>query len=177
MSPLPDLNPPRFLAVAQILAPFGVRGEVRCRILTDFPKRFARLRTVYIGQEDAPDLPAYALEGFRFHGDQVLLKLGGVNTPEAAAKLRHLLVQIPVSEAMPLPEGQYYHYQVIGLEVFTPQGEFLGRVTEILPTGSNDVYVVRGDQGEILLPAIADVILEVDLANGRMVVELMEGMR
>lgn len=174
---MPDFNPPRFLAIAQILAPFGVRGEVRCRILTDFPKRFARLKTVYIGQEDAPNPLPYTLEGFRFHRDQVLLKLGGVNTPEAAAKLRHLLVQIPLNEAMPLEEGQYYHYQVIGLEVFTRQGEFLGHVAEILPTGSNDVYIVRGDQGEILLPAIADVILEIDPVNGRMLVELMEGMR
>ena len=164
---------PDFLTVAQILAPFGVKGEVRARILTDFPKRFARLKTVYLGQKGTP----YALERSYLHGKEVLLKLGGVDTSEQVEKLRNLLVQIPISEAMPLPEGSYYQHQILGLEVITTSGESLGRITEIRPTGANDVYVARGERGEVLLPAIPQVIKEVDVAGKRLVVELMDGMR
>jgi len=86
------------------------------------------------------------------------------------------LVQIPVEEAAPLEEGEYYLYQIVGLATWTVEGEYLGRVREVLTTGANDVYVVRGPKGEVLLPAIEEVIREVDLEAGRMIVSLMEGL-
>ena len=163
---------PAFLEIAQIHAPFGVDGEVRARILTDFPGRFARLKKVFLGEECTP----YPVEHAKVRGDDVFLKLGGVTTPEEAAKLRLKMVQVPTAEAMPLPKGAYYHYQVIGLSVVSVDGQALGRVVEILPTGGNDVYVVRGEQSELLVPAIADVVQQVDLAAGRIVVALLDGM-
>lgn len=149
-------------------------GEVRARILTDFPARFAGLRTVYLGDEATP----YRLERSRLLGDrnEVLLKLGGVDSPEAAAKLRFFMVQVPTEKAVPLPPDRYYHYQILGLAVVTTDGRALGQVAQILRTGSNDVYVVWGADGEILIPAIADVVRQVDLASGRLVVSLLEGM-
>ena len=77
---------------------------------------------------------------------------------------------------MPLGEDEYYVYQIVGLDVWTGEGEHLGRVSEVLFTGANDVYVVQGEKGEILIPAVEDVVLEVDLASGRLTVELMEGL-
>jgi 16S rRNA processing protein RimM len=146
---------------------------VHARLLTDFPERFARLKMVYLG----PDASPYVLESARLLAGEVHLKLGGVDGPEQAARLRDVLVQIPISEAMPLSEGQYYQYQIVGMAVSAIDGEPLGRVVDILSTGGNDVYVVHGEKGEILLPAIAQVVKEVDVAGQRMVVELMDGMR
>lgn len=163
---------PAFLEIAQIQTAFGVDGEVRARILTDFPGRFARLKKVFLGEECTP----YPVEHAKVRGDDVFLKLGGVTTPEEGAKLRLKMVQVPTAEAMPLPKGAYYHYQVIGLSVVSVDGQALGRVVEILSTGGNDVYVVRGEQSELLVPAIAEVVREVDLATGRMVVALLDGM-
>ncbi len=163
---------PAFLEIAQIQTAFGVDGEVRARILTDFPGRFGRLKKVFLGEECTP----YPVEHAKVRGGDVFLKLGGVTTPEEAAKLRLKMVQVPTAEAMPLPKGAYYHYQVIGLSVVSVDGQALGRVVEILSTGGNDVYIVRGEQGELLVPAIADVVQQVDLAAGRIVVALLDGM-
>ena len=114
---------PAFLEIAQIQTAFGVDGEVRARILTDFPRRFARLKKVFLGEECTP----YSVEHAKVRGDDVFLKLGGVTTPEEAAKLRLKMVQVPTAEAMPLPKGAYYHYRVIGLSVVSVDGQALGR--------------------------------------------------
>ena len=79
-------------------------------------------------------------------------------------------------EAMPLEQDEYYEHQIAGLAVWTAGGEYLGTVHEVISTGSNDVYLVRGEGREILIPAIEDVVLEINLAQGRLVVELMEGL-
>ena len=163
---------PRFLIIGEVLRPQGVKGEVRVRVLTDFPERFRTLKRVYLGQA----LRSATVEGVRFHQGCALLKLAGYNDRTAAESLRGVLVQIPVEEAMPLEEGEYYFYQIVGLAVQTTAGEYLGRVREILVTGANDVYLVRGPRGEILLPAIDEVIREVDLEAGRLIVTLPEGL-
>ncbi len=159
--------------VGEILKPWGYRGEVKVQILTDFPKRLAKLKTAYLGT----DARVVQVERARLHSGFALMKFAGVDTPEAAARLRGQVVQIPAEEAAPLPAGQYYHHQIIGLEVFTAEGARLGTVEEILETGANDIYLVRRDDGrEVLLPAIQDVIQEIDLAHQRMVVQLMPGL-
>ena len=167
-----DGSEPRYLVVGRIVAPWGVRGEVKVALETDFPERFKRLKRVYLGER----MTSFVLEGSRLHKGHALLKLGGYDDRDAAEKLRGQLVQIPIEEAMPLGEGEYYVYQIVGLEVWTTEGEHLGRVSEVLFTGANDVYVVHGEKGEILIPAIEDVVLKVDLAGGRLTVELMEGL-
>jgi 16S rRNA processing protein RimM len=86
------------------------------------------------------------------------------------------LVQVPLEEAAPLSEDEYYIYQIMGLEVWTSEGEHLGRVSDVLFTGANEVYVVEGERGEMLVPAIEDVVKEVDLEGGRLIVEPLEGM-
>jgi len=163
---------PRYVAIGRVVAPWGVKGEVKVDILTDSPERFALLEKVYLGDKARP----FALKGFRFHKGQVILKLEGCETRNDAEALRGMLVQIPLEETLPLEEGEYYEFEIIGLEVWTKEGDFLGEVKEIIYTGANDVYVVRGPKGEVLIPAIEEVILDVDLDRGRMTVELMEGL-
>lgn len=154
------------------MRPWGVRGEVKVEILTDWPERFALLEYVYLGEGAIP----YRLERFRLHREYALLKLASCDDRNAAEALREQLVQIPPEEAMPLDEDEYYVHQIEGLEVWTDDGEPLGRVIEVLFTGSNEVYVVHGPRGEVLIPAIADVVLEVDLESRRLVVHLMDGL-
>ena len=164
---------PRFIAVGQVVKPHGVRGEVAVEVLTDFPGRFALLERVYLSEDDPRPV---ALESVRFHKGRALLKLGGYDDRTAVEALRGELVLVPIDEAMPLEPDQYYQDDLIGLEVWTTDEEYLGQVVEILETGANDVYIVQGERGEILLPAIADVIQWIDLEENRMVVELMEGL-
>jgi len=166
---------PRYLVIGKVVAPWGVRGEVKVAIETDFPEHFERLKQVYLGEEAT----SFALESSRLHKGHVLLKLKDCNHRDAAEKLRGQLVQIPIEpieEAMPLGEDEYYVHQIIGLDVWTTVGEHLGQVSEVLFTGANDVYVVQGEKGEILIPAIEDVILEINLAGGRLTVNLPEGL-
>lgn len=160
------------MVIGRVVRPWGTRGEVKVEIMTDFPDRFALLRKVYLGPKAAP----FALEGFRLHKGAAILKLEGCHDRAAAEKLRGQLVQIPIEEAMPLDQDEYYVHQILGLAVWTMEGEYLGTVDEIIFTESNDVYVVRGEEREILIPAIEDVVLEINLAEGRLVVELMEGL-
>lgn len=87
-----------------------------------------------------------------------------------------MLVQVPVEEAVPLDPDEYYHFQIIGVNVETEAGESLGKVVQVLETGANDVFVVRGPLGEVLLPAIDEVVRGLDLATGRMVVHLLPGL-
>jgi 16S rRNA processing protein RimM len=156
-----------------VLKPWSYRGELKIEILTDFPDRFASLRTVYMGDDAKP----FSVEGARLLGNAALIKLKGIDSTEAGDRLRNQLVQIPTDEAVPLPEGKYYLYQLIGLKVKTTQGEFLGQVVDVLDTGgANDVYVVRDEKREILIPAIEPVVKQVDLVNGEMVIEPMEGL-
>jgi len=151
----------------------GVSGEVRVKVLTDFPDRFDGLETIYLGEEYTPAV----VEGHRKHGTSVLLKLAGVDRREEADKLRGLLIRLPIDQAVPLQEDEYYVYEIVGLEAWTTDGEHLGRVTEVLETGSNDVYVIRDGARELLIPALADVVLSVDLEKGRVEVQLMKGLR
>ncbi len=168
----PQPTEPRFLAVGRVLRPHGVRGEVRVQLLTDHPERLSRYRILYLGRTPRP----YTLEGVRLHKGAALIKLANCDDRNAAEELRGQLVQIPIAEAVPLGEGEYYHFQVVGVEVLTDQGESLGRVAEVLDTGANDVFVVRGPRGEVLIPAIEDVVLELDLEARRMVVTILPGL-
>lgn len=165
--------PPSHLVIGRIKAPWGHRGQVRAEVLTDFPERFLQMAEILVGEQHRP----YRLSAARLHKGDVILKLEGVEDPEQAAELAGEYLYVPVAEAMPLAPDTYYHYQILGLEVYTASGELLGQVTDILETGANDVYVVRKDAGqEILIPALADVIQDVDLEHHRIIVTLPPGL-
>jgi len=162
---------PAFLIVAEIIAPFGIRGEVKAEILTDFPERLASRSTVYLGREGETPRP-YAVRGVRFHKQHALLTFAGVEDRTTAETLRGLLVQIPSGDAPPLPAGVFYFHQIIGLAVYDPDGAYHGTVTSIMTTAGNDVYVVTGEAGRLFVPAIADFVHAVDLERGRLIVDV-----
>ncbi|HUF39014.1 MAG TPA: ribosome maturation factor RimM [Anaerolineales bacterium] len=168
----PD-GPDDFIVVGRIGRPHGVKGEVRLKILTDFPERLVAGKQVYLGENKAP----VTILGLRGAGDSLILSLAGVSDRIEAGLLRSTFVYVHLSEVPDLPEGEFYSHDLIGLEVITELGETLGRISEILYTGANDVLVVVGEGGiERLLPAIDDVILSIDLEASRVLVRLLPGL-
>ncbi len=150
---------------------------MRVEILTDYPERLVQHDYLYLAHPQSPDeVEVYALESVRPHKGILLIKLGGCDDRDAAEEFRGMLVQIPLEEAVPLEEGEYYYFQLIDMDVETETGEWLGRVADVVEAGAHDVYIVRGPRGEILLPAIEDVILELDTERREMVVHLLPGM-
>ena len=159
----------KFVVIGQFGAPHGVRGEIRVTPMTDFPDRFEGLKKAYL-DENTP----VVFERTQYHGRQVLCKVRGVDDRDAAGRLKGRLLKVPRSEVPPLGEGEYYQFDIIGLQVFDETERLLGTVEEILETGSNDVYVVRGESGEYLVPALKSVVTEISLVNGCMRVKLPE---
>ena len=161
---------PEFIAIGKILAPWGIQGKLKVAVATDFPQRFVPSAKVYINQQPM------TIESTEWHKGKAIIKLTMIDSIEDAEKLSGELVEIHHSQLHPLPEGQYYHFQLIGLAVRTTQGELLGNITEILTAPANDNYVVSGAKGEILIPAIEDVIKSIDLTKGCLVIEPIEGL-
>lgn len=157
--------------VGRILGPWGMRGDVRIQVLTDFPERFSKGSKLYL------DGSPTRVERSRHSPRGLLIKLEAVKDRTDAEKLAGRILSVPEDSLEKLPEGSYYQFQIIGMEVVSEEGERLGVVEDILITGSNDVYVVKGDGGELLLPAIEDVVLNVNVESNRMTVRLVEGLR
>ncbi len=162
--------PPEFLIVGHILSPWGIRGEVKVEVVTDFPERFAPHKVVYLNTRQLE------IESCRPHKQHLVVKLAAIDSVEEAEKLRGQDLTIPRTELYPLPEGKYYAFQLIGLNVVTTEGKKVGKVIDIMTTPGNDVYIVKGKKGEILIPAIEDVVKSIDLKKGRIVIEAIEGL-
>jgi 16S rRNA processing protein RimM len=160
------------LAIARVVKPRGLRGELECTILTDFPDRFATTTEVLVGERRELRL----LLSSRVEGDRVVVKLDGVDDRTAAEALRGVLLQVPRERAVALPQGAYFWDDLVGLRVENEAGETLGTLSEVLRTGANDVYVVKRDRGELLIPAIKQVVERVDLARGSITVRLLPGL-
>ena len=155
------------LIVGTILAPHGLRGEFKLRLQTDDPEHLLTLKRLYLGDEPSPRT---VLSG-RMHQGNALLRLQGISSPETVERLRGTPLSIRASDARPLAENEYFLFQIIGLDAFTEAGERLGKVTDLMETGANDVLVITPDEGaDILLPSHPDVVLSVDPAAGKVVV-------
>jgi 16S rRNA processing protein RimM len=168
---------PRFLLLGRILRPHGVRGELRIEVLTAYPERILPGLIVNIGSDPAADdAPEYEITKVRTHQQYLILQVDGVDDRNAADLLREQYVMVALADAVPLDDDEFYLFQAIGLAVSTDEGEDLGTVVDVLETGANDVYVVRGPRGEVLLPAIDECIVDVDIDAGKMTVHLMDGL-
>lgn len=167
------MGEPVHLAIGFIRRPHGVQGEMIMDLHTDFPERVKAGRKVLVGEKLQPQ----TFDTVRPHGDGLLVSFRGVDTPEDAGRFRNQWVYIKASEAPPLPEGQYYQYELIGLDVVEDNGNPLGKLVEIMETGANDVYLVRDEAGkEILLPVIPSVILNRDMERRILTVHLLDGL-
>jgi 16S rRNA processing protein RimM len=156
----PTPGEPAFLAVGRLRRPHGITGEILMDVLTDFPERLRPGKTVYVGETHEP----LRIAGIRGHNLELIVRFHGMNTSEEVGRLRNALAFVKASEVPTLPEGEYYHHQLLGLTVVDETGNELGKLEQILETGANDVYVVKTTEGkELLLPAVEDVILEVNL--------------
>lgn len=161
------------IAIGQILKPQGRRGELKVGLLTDFPDRLEGLTELYIQDEPEPR----PLETWRFHGSYWVLKLGGVDSIEAAEGLRNLRLEIPAALVRPLVGERHYLFEIIGLGVRTEDGRWLGKVAAITQSAAHDLWLVaRPNGGELALPAVAAVIQRVDLGAGEITVRLPDGL-
>lgn len=171
----PALRPqPSFIVVGRVTRPHGIRGELRVEPDTDFPERLSTLREVTLQKNEAS--VNAAVVSIRPHGTAMLIKLEGIDTLDAASRWRGATVAIQRKHAAPLEAGRHYVFDVLGLRVETEDGRVLGTVGEVVRTGSNDVYVVRGAGTEVLVPAISTVVLTIDVPAGRIIIRPMPGM-
>ncbi len=169
----PQPGGPVFLVVGVIGRPHGLRGDLHFHVLTDFPERLEQGTQVFIGETHVP----YQIAQLKDHGKKSLLHLQGVDTRQGAELLRNARMYVRTADRPALPDGEYYQHEVIGLQVIDEAGLVLGVVREIISTGANDVLVVRGESyGEILIPRLDDVVLQVDLEIGNITVRLPTGL-
>jgi len=169
----PSKGEPVYLAVGSLRRPHGLDGEVLMEILTDFPERIQAGMTVFLGGKYSP----VTISQVRNHNNGLLLRFEGMDSPESVGRFRNQAVYVPTSDRPDLPKGQYYFYQILGIHVVDDLGNELGLLTDILETGANDVYVITSTDGqEILLPAIKDVVLDVDLPAKKMTVHIIPGL-
>ncbi len=162
---------PEPVNVAMVLGSQGTSGEIRVKSYTDVPTRFNPGQKLYIDQ-----VPYRITDYSPARKDQVVLKLEGIDTLAAAQGLSGQWLTSPAQDSPELSAGEFFHFQLLGLQVRTEEGEELGTLREIIQTGSNDVYRIEKDGRELLLPAISQVIRRVDLSAGVMIVKLLEGM-
>ena len=165
-----------FLEIGQIVNSFGIKGMLKLIPFTDNINRFDDLKTIYI-EDNKSNKSKYEIEEVKYHKNLVLLKLKGIDKIEEEEKLKQLYEKIERKDAVKLKKGSYFIVDLIGLDVYTDENKYLGKVDNIYNTGSNDIYVVKDNDGkEILLPGIKDVIKQVDLDNEKIIVHLIKGL-
>jgi len=164
-SPLP--GGPVFLLVGNLRRTHGVKGDLLMDLTTDFPDRIRPHKILFVGDAHEP----LRVRAVRKANTQLIIGFEGFPTCEDAARLRNQPVYVKASELPKLPEGEFYHHELIGLNVVTEDGQILGKLAEILETGANEVYVVhRENMEDLLLPAIESVILEILPKQGELLV-------
>jgi 16S rRNA processing protein RimM len=177
MSGAEDLSQVELVLVARVAKPRGVRGEVACDLLTDFPERFGGLGEL-IAVFPGGRRERLTLEGHWLHGDRVVLKLAGFDSPEASAALAGCELAVPESEAVELEEGEYFDFQLEGCRAETVEGRQLGTVREVLHTGGEaPVLVIRDEaEREHLVPLAESICVEIDTDAKLIRVDAPEGL-
>jgi 16S rRNA processing protein RimM len=159
------------LEIGQIVNTFGIKGFVKVYPFTDDITRFEKLKTVYIKNKQ------YVLQEVKYQKNMVLLKLEGIDKIEDAENLRNSYLEIDRKDGKQLDKNEYYIVDLLGMEVYTDEGTLLGRLDDIYNTGSNDIYVVKDELGkQVLLPAISDVIKDINIEEKKITVHLLKGL-
>lgn len=166
----------KHLSIGKILSPWGIKGQVKIAPLTYDIRRFKDLNSVYVDLGN--NLRNMKIEEVIFlKQDFVVLKLKGINTIEAAEKLRNCYIKVHRDDAIELPEDHYFICDIIGLKVYDESRHLIGIIKDVISTGANDVYVIEthGNK-EVLIPAIKQVVKFIDLVNKKMIIRPLEGM-
>lgn len=165
----------QLMEIGQIVNTYGIKGFVKVVAFTDNVNRFEDLKTVYI--ETKKGMENHKIEEVKYSKNTVLLKFEGINDINVAQNYKNCYIKIDRKDAVDLPENTYFIVDLIDIEVYTDEDILLGKIVDIYPTGSNDIYVVKNEEGkQILLPAISQVILKVDVQNKKMIVHLIPGL-
>lgn len=163
----PQPGEPVFILIGKIRKAHGVDGEIMIDAYSESPERFKPGRKIFLGEDHQP----HVIRSRRTMDKAMLISLKDISDPELVGKYRNKFIYILKEDLPTLPEGEYYHFDLIGLQVFDPSGKLLGKLVEVIETGANDVYVVDNEQGEeMLIPAISQVVVSVSIPDGKMVV-------
>lgn len=163
------------LQIGVITSTHGIKGEVKVFPTTDDNMRFKKLKECFVEWKD--DMIPVKVQGCKFFKNMVILKFKDIEDINSVEKYKQCKLYVDREHAVPLEEDEYFMTDLLGIQVVTEEGKELGTLREIIPTGANDVYVVTGkEKKELLLPAIKECILSVDLKKGEMIVRLMKGM-
>ena len=165
----------KYFEIGQIVNTNGLKGVVKVKPFTDDIKEFETFKNIYLQKK--AELVEFKIESVRYAKNMVFLKLKGIDTIEEAESLRNFYIKVDRDALPELEENSYYIVDLLECNVVTIDGENLGKMDDIFNTGSNDVYVVKNEEGkQILLPAIKEVIKDVDIPNKKITVKLMEGL-
>ncbi len=171
---MPQQNETEWATIGNVVAPFGVRGEIKVRPLTDIPDRFTSLDTVSLGPDHLP----YVIENVRpYKGEMVVLKLKGIEDANAVEALRNFSLEIPIDQLAVLPPDSYYQHDILGLQVFTMSNRDVGTIVDIMTAGGNDVYIIRTpERKQVMIPSVKQVIKQIDLVRRTMYIDPLPGL-
>lgn len=164
-----------YFELGQIVNTFGVKGMVKVKPFTDNVEQFEKLGSILV--ERNKSITEMQIEEVKYHKDMVLMKLKGVDDMNDAERLKGCTIKIHRSNARKLEEGEYFIADIIDSDVYTDDNQYLGKVDDIYNAGSSDIYVVKDESGkQILLPAIKDVLLDIDIEKQKVTVHLLKGL-
>ena len=167
----------KYLEIGQIVNTFGIKGFVKVKPFTEnTKKRFDNLKTIYI--KSKKNIKEYEIEEIKYHKEMVLVKFKTIDTIEEAENLRNSYLVVDREKEQPLEEGTYYIVDLIGIEVFTDEGEKLGILEDVFTNDIGfDSYIIKNELGKtIVLPAVEDIILNIDIKERKMTVHLIKGL-
>lgn len=164
---------PELITIGKIINTQGHKGELKVLPLTDFPERFLTTSEVILNLREQNF--TYHIDAARIYKKYIIISIREIPDMNTALNFKSALIQVAKDQLVKLPEGHFYIFDIVGLEVYTIDGMFIGQVSDVITTGSNDVYVVKNsDNNEILLPAIKEVVREINIKEQKMLVNLIE---
>ena len=168
------VDPEDLILLGQVVRPHGLEGVLRIKSYAQSEESFLKAGKVFL-QLNSGETLEHPVLSLRPHKNILLMKLRGLNTLEEAEKYRGAAILIR-KDALTREGEEYFWHELIGLRVYMGDGEYVGTIRHVLPTGSNDIYVVREGEKEVLVPAVHEVVKEIDLINKKMIISYLEGL-
>jgi 16S rRNA processing protein RimM len=172
---LGTIHPDNLLLVGRVIRPHGLEGLLRIRSYAQSERSFLNAGTIFL-KLDSGEIHEFTVLSVRPHKNIFLMKLRSLNSLQEAEKYRGAEILISKDSVLEKEEDEYFWHELIGLRVYLNTGRYIGTISQILQTGSNDIYVVQEGDAEVLIPAIHDIVEEIDLSNRKMIICEMEGL-